>query len=136
MHHQPLPDNVIMQCVTQSEGVSGCFRLGNPDLDLKIWISGLSIKHKISVKKAFVADHTNWNPMTGRISIYEIRDKIHFQILRSIGNPMIQTLRSKSGYPNLKHLWFHPFYHTFRLIKYASRVWKWGGGGVILKLRG
>ena len=36
------------------------------------------------------ADHTNWRSMFGGILIYEIRDKIRFQILRSIEDWKIQ----------------------------------------------
>ena len=58
-----------------------------------------------NLKTNFVADHTDSKSMSGRISIYEIRDKIRFQILCSIGIPKIQILRSKSGFPNRKHPW-------------------------------
>ena len=56
-----------------------------------------------NLKTDFAADFTNWKSMSGRISISEIRDKICFQILCSIGNPKIQILRSKSEFPNRKH---------------------------------
>ena len=52
------------------------------------------------LKKDFVMDLTCQKSMFERISIYEICDIILFQILCSIGDPMIQILRSKSGLPN------------------------------------
>ena len=39
-----------------------------------------------------------------RISIHKIRRKIRFRILCSNGNPKIRILKSKSGFPNRKHL--------------------------------
>ena len=38
-----------------------------------------------------------WNSMSGRISIYEIRDKTRFQTIRLTGNPKIQIWKSMSG---------------------------------------
>ena len=39
----------------------GCVRLGNPDLDLKIWIFGFPIEHKIrkldEISKKIKVDH-------------------------------------------------------------------------------
>ena len=59
--------------------------------------------------------------MSGRISISEIRDKIRFQILCSIGNPKIQILRSKSGFPNRKHPYIIPLIYLALLIEmYAT----------------
>ena len=49
------------------------FRLKNQDLDLKIsWIS------VFQSNTDFVADHTNWKSMSGRISVSEICNKIIF----------------------------------------------------------
>ena len=50
-----------------------------------------------NLKTDSVADLTNSRPISGRISIHEIRDKIGFQILRLIGNPKIQSWKSMSG---------------------------------------
>ena len=71
-----------------------CFRLGNPDLDLKIRIFGFPIELKI---RKGILPHLTW------ISINKIRGEIPLRILRSIENPKIRSLGSKPGFPNRKH---------------------------------
>ena len=56
-----------------------------------------------NLKTDFVADSLIGNPCRVRISINKIRREIRFRILCSIGNPKIQILRSKSGFPNRTH---------------------------------
>ena len=79
-------------------------RLGNPVLDLKIWIFRFPIEHNL--KTGFVADSTNWNLSWHGFPISEIRDEIRFQILYSTENSKNQILRSKSGFPNQTHPYF------------------------------
>ena len=63
---------------------SGCVQLGN----LKI------SSRTQNLKTDFVADFTNWESISGGISISGIRDKIRVQILCSTGNP------KKSEFPS------------------------------------
>ena len=84
-----------------------CFRLRNPDLDLKIRIFGFPIERKIR-KRGFRRGFCYLKIHVGKDSIFEIRDKIRFQI----GDPKIQIFQSKApgiafkGVPQVQHSYF------------------------------
>ena len=82
--HNEVPEKLLLaiklsifflKSVFLSRMILGCFRLGNPDLDLKIWV--FSISNPTQNKTDFVTDFNCGKSLSGSIS--EICDKIFFK---------------------------------------------------------